>query len=267
MNRVNDVKLKSSNKKFIISIFIFSVIFILSTIFTKFNPVVAFTSQGEFWRFIFVDFLPPNFSKPEQILNASLQTFYMAFGSTVVAAFFALIFAFMGTYSICNNKILNKIVRGIASVLRNIPAIIWAFVLVAAFGIGNTVGVLALIISTTGFLIRAFIETLDELAQESIEALRATGASTFAVITQSAIPISLPGFISWFLYCIETNIRASTILGMVGAGGIGLLMTGYIKQYNYHSASAVIITIIVIIIAVNLLTEYLRKILMILLIF
>ena len=70
----------------------------------------------------------------------------------------------------------------------------------------------------------------------------------------------MPGFIAWFLYCIETNIRASTILGMVGAGGIGLLMTGYIKQYNYHAASTVIIAIALIIIGVNLLTDYLRKI-------
>ncbi|MFR6334184.1 MAG: PhnE/PtxC family ABC transporter permease, partial [Eisenbergiella sp.] len=116
-----------------------------------------------------------------------------------------------------------------------------------------------LIIGTTGFLIRSFIETIDEAAGENMEALKSTGAGIFPVITQSILPASLPGFIAWFLYCIETNIRASTILGMVGAGGIGLLMTGYIKQYNYHAASTVIIAIALIIIGVNLLTDYLRK--------
>ncbi len=147
-----------------------------------------------------------------------------------------------------------------ASILRIIPAVVWAFILVAAFGIGTETGVIALCVSTVGFLTRSFIETLEEVAGENMEALKSTGAGILPVISQSILPAALPGFIAWFLYCIETNIRASTILGMVGAGGIGLLMNGYIKQYNYNAASTVIIVVAVIIIGVNILTEYLRKI-------
>ena len=235
-------------------------LFILSTWYTKFNPMEAIVSQGEFWRFIFVDFLPPRFSQWDQLLDAVLQTFYMAVGSTGISAVMALFLSLLGTPVICPVKPVNFLVRAFASVLRNIPALVWAFILVAAFGIGTAVGVLALIIGTTGFLIRSFIETIDEAAGENMEALKSTGAGIFPVITQSILPASLPGFIAWFLYCIETNIRASTILGMVGAGGIGLLMTGYIKQYNYHAASTVIIAIDLIIIGVNLHTDYLRKI-------
>ena len=235
-------------------------LFLFSTWYTKFNPMEVIVSQGEFWRFIFADFLPPKFSRWDQLLEAILQTFYMAAGATGVSAVIAFFLSLLGTPVICPAKPVNFLVRAFASVLRNIPALVWAFILVAAFGIGTAVGVLALIIATTGFLIRSFIETIDEAAGENMEALRSTGAGILPVITQSILPASLPGFIAWFLYCIETNIRASTILGMVGAGGIGLLMTGYIKQYNYHAASAVIIAIALIIIAVNLLTDYLRKI-------
>ena len=150
-------------------------------------------------------------------------------------------------------------VRGFASILRNIPDLVWAFILVAAFGIGTVVGVMALIISNTGALTRFFIETLDEAAQENQEGLHAAGASMPPVIFQAIIPSALPGFIAWILYSVELNIRSSTILGMVGAGGIGLLLMGYIKQYNYSAASTAILTVAIIIILVNILTEYIRR--------
>lgn len=236
------------------------VLFVLSTIYTKFNPLEIVHSQGEFWRFILTDFVPPKFRQWDQLLAAVLQTFYMAVAATGISAVFAFILSFFGSPVICSHRGLNGLVRAAASVLRNIPALVWAFILVAAFGIGTAVGLLALIIGTTGFLIRSFIETLDEVAGENMEALRATGAGLLPVISQSIIPAAMPGFIAWFLYCIETNIRASTILGMVGAGGIGLLMMGYIKQYNYQAASMVILAIAVIIILVNLLTNLLRKV-------
>jgi phosphonate transport system permease protein len=82
------------------------------------------------------------------------------------------------------------------------------------------------------------------------------------VIVQAVLPAALPGFVAWILYSVELNIRASTILGMVGAGGIGLLLMGYIKQYNYAAASTAIIAVGLIIIGVNLLTDYLRKIIL-----
>lgn len=251
---------KESKRTAYLFFLILLVLFIISTVYTRFNPFEALGQQKEFWRFIFVDFFPPKITGMKQLLDAILQTFYMAVGATGISAVFAFFLAFLGSSSICKSKLANGLIRGFASVLRNIPALVWAFVLVAAFGIGTAVGVLALIIATTGFLIRSFIETLDEVAGENMEALYSTGAGIFSIITQSIIPAALPGYIAWFLYCIETNIRASTILGLVGAGGIGLLMMGYIKQFNYHAACTVIIAVSVIIIAVNLLTDFLRKI-------
>lgn len=248
-----------NQKKTIGYLSIFSLLFLGATIYTKFNPLSAVMAQKEFWKFLLEDFFPPKFTQWDMLLDAVLQTFCMAVAATGISAVLALVLSFFGAASICPWKAVNSAVRGFASVLRNIPALVWAFVLVAAFGIGTAVGVLALVIATTGFLIRSFIETLEEVAGENMEALRSTRAGTLPVVMQSIIPAALPGFVAWFLYCIETNIRASTVLGMVGAGGIGLLMMGYIKQYNYQAASTVIIAIAVIVILVNLLTDYLRK--------
>jgi phosphonate transport system permease protein len=241
---------------------VLSALFVVSTYFTKFNPFKALSAQKEFWSFIFTDFIPPYMGKWGALFASVTQTLYMAMGATGVAAVLSLILGFLGTPAICRCRPVNILVRGFASLLRNIPILVWAFILVAAFGIGAAVGVLALVISTVGELTRYFIETLDEVAGENIEALDATGAGTLPVIAQAIMPAAMPSFIAWFLYCVEVNIRASTVLGMVGAGGIGLLMTGYIKQYNYAAASTAIASVAAIIIGVNLLTDYLRKVIL-----
>ena len=136
---------------------------------------------------------------------------------------------------------------------------IWTFLLIMSFGIGTVVGTLALLITTSGFLIRSFIETIDEVGGESLEALQAVGAGRLSIITQVILPASLPGFLSWLLYSLEVNIRSSTLVGAVGGGGIGLIMMGYIKQFRYHSAMGVILLVAVIVILVDLLTNFLRK--------
>jgi phosphonate transport system permease protein len=238
------------------------VLFVLSTGFTRFNPFAALFSQGEFWSFILADFVPPSMGRLEALLGAALQTMYMALAATGLSAALALFLSFLGSAAITRSVIINSVVRAFASILRNIPPLVWAFILVAAFGIGTVVGALSLIIATTGSLARFFIEILDETAAETMEPLLAAGASMPAIITQALLPGAMPGFIAWILYCVELNIRASTILGMVGAGGIGLLLMGYIKQFNYAAASTAILAVAVIIIGVNLLTTYLRKLIM-----
>ncbi|MDR0653923.1 MAG: ABC transporter permease subunit [Synergistaceae bacterium] len=253
---------RESRRALRVSLCVLSALFVLSTYFTKFNPLKAMLAQKEFWNFIFTDFIPPYMGKWEALFASIMQTLYMAIGATGIAAALSLALGFLGTPAICRLRPVNIFVRGFASLLRNIPVLVWAFILVAAFGIGTAVGVLALVISTVGELTRYFIETLDEIASENIEALDATGAGTLPMIARAILPAAMPSFIAWFLYCIELNIRASTILGMVGAGGIGLLMTGYIKQYNYAAASTAITAVAAIIIGVNLLTDYLRKIIL-----
>jgi phosphonate transport system permease protein len=238
---------------------VLGIFFGLSTGFTRFNPVKALLAQGEFWNFIFADFVPPYMGKWEALLRAVMQTIYMALAATGISAILSFLLSFLGTAAITRSLVVNALIRSFASILRNIPALVWAFILVAAFGIGTVVGLASLIIGTTGSLTRFFIEILDEAAEETMEPLLAAGASMPQIIAQALLPASMPGFIAWILYCVELNIRASTILGMVGAGGIGLLLMGYIKQFNYAAASTAIIAVAVIIIGVNLLTAYLRK--------
>jgi phosphonate transport system permease protein len=252
----------SSRESFRVSlvfVIVLLILFGLSTGFTRFNPIAALLSQGEFWNFIRADFVPPSMGRLESLFRAALQTIYMALAATGISTVLALLLSFPGSSAITRSRTINALVRAFASILRNIPPLVWAFILVAAFGIGTVVGILSLIINTTGYLARFFIEILDEAAEETLEPLLAAGTAMPAIVTQSLLPAAMPGFIAWILYCVELNIRASTILGMVGAGGIGLLLMGYIKQFNYAAASTAILAVAVLIIAVNLLTGYLRK--------
>jgi phosphonate transport system permease protein len=250
---------RESLRASVVFLVVLLVLFGLSTGFTRFNPIGALLSQGEFWNFILADFVPPSMGRLGALFQAAMQTIYMALAATGLSTVLALFLSFPGTAAVTRSRLVNSLVRVFASVLRNIPSLVWAFILVAAFGIGTVVGVLSLIIATTGSLTRFFIEILDEAAEETLEPLLAAGAAMPAIIAQALLPTAMPGFIAWILYCVELNIRASTILGMVGAGGIGLLLMGYIKQFNYAAASTAILAVAVIIIAVNLLTAYLRK--------
>jgi len=127
------------------------------------------------------------------------------------------------------------------------------------FGIGTTIGIMALTINTVGFLLRAFTDVVDEVGRESMEALDSVGAGFFPKLFQCVIPAAMPGFISWLLYAVEINIMSSGVIGALGGGGIGLVLTGYFKLFRYRAAFAIIITLGATIIIVNFITNYLRK--------
>ena len=229
------------------SFLIVAALFLLATAQTQFQPFEFLMSMENFWLFIFEDLLPPKIAD------------FGAIAASMISAVISLAFAFLGSNTTAPWKPLKKIIRFFASLQRNIPSMIWTFLLIMAFGIGTVVGALALLITTCGFLIRSFIETIDEVGGESLEALQAVGAGRLTTITQVIIPASLPGFLSWLLYSLEVNIRSSTLVGAVGGGGIGLVMMGYIKQFRYHSAMGVILLIAGIVILVDMLTNFLRK--------
>lgn len=250
---------KGEKKTMTIALVVITVFFVIASLLTQFNPFQIFLDMHYFWEFIFEDLSPPDFTRAIGLWDGILMTIAMAFAATFVGGILAFAVSFFGSYTTSPSGVLVKIVRGIASFQRNIPNLIWVFILVMAYGIGTTVGFMALVLETFGFLVRAFIETIDEVGGESIEAMDAVGANFFKKLFQCIIPASLPGFISWILYSIEVNIRAATIVGTVGGGGIGLILLGYLKAFRYHTASGVILAVAATVIIVDMLTNLIRK--------
>lgn len=240
----------------------FTIVLILVVIclwYTEFSLVELFENGHYFWAFITEDFLPPAMPDVMTTLGTIGVTLAMAISATTVGGIMAVFVSLFGSEYISPFKKAAKVIRGFATFLRNIPTLVWAFILFSSLGIGTGVGFMALVITSFAFMVRAFIETMDEISGDCVESLEAVGATFWQRVVHGIWPSSIEGFISWFLYCLEVNIRASTIVGMVGGGGIGMVLLSYLKSFKYHRAAGIILSIAVMVIIVEILTNALRS--------
>ncbi len=233
-------------------------------IITEYDMVKGFTSVIKAVIWSFTNFYPnlESFEKLPRIWGKLQETIFLSIASTTVAAILSLIFALFGSNTTKINPILSIISRGIASINRNIPIVAWAMILLLSFGQSSLTGYFALFFVTFGFLTRAFIETIDEVSNSGVEALQASGASYLHIIFQAVIPSSLPQMISWILYMIETNIRSSTLVGILTGTGIGFSFNLYYKSMNYHAASLVVILIVITVFIIEYVSNYLRRVIL-----
>ena len=154
---------------------------------------------------------------------------------------------------------LRFIARIFISFLRNIPVLVWAALLVYIFGIGNMVGLIALVFATLGFLARSYSESINEVAGSKLESLKASGASYLQILFHGLVPEFVPALINWTLFSFEINIRASAILGMVGAGGIGIMIQTNIRLFKYREALSLIVILITMVLVTEILTNKIRR--------
>jgi len=201
-------------------------------------------------------------SKLPNISGKLLDTFLISISATVSASPIALLLAFLGSRSTRPHGAFTLVARGIGSLFRNIPLVAWAMILMFAFGQSSLTGFLALFLGSLGFLVRAFMEALDEVDAGTIEALKATGAPYYSVISRSVIPSSTPQIVSWLLFMIETNVRDATLVGYLTGTGIGFAFDVYYKSFNYHAASLVVIVTVISVLALEAVSNSIRRIIL-----
>lgn len=260
----NKISITNKNEKRMYLIFggVIILLWAVSTFITKFSIAELFMNSGSFWQFVTEDFLPPKLPEGNELINiveSVATTVAMAVSATTVAGILAFFVSLFGSEYISPFPAFAKVVRGIATFMRNIPALVWAFILFSSLGIGTGVGFSALLITSFAFMVRAFVETMDEVSKDCVESLLTVGATFPQRVINGILPSCIQGFISWFLYCFEVNIRASTIVGMVGGGGIGLVLFSYLKSFKYHTAFGIILIIALMVIVVDLFTNRLRR--------
>lgn len=197
--------------------------------------------------------------KMPQILTSLVSTILSAVASSVVGGIFAYILAVLGSRSVGIGDPTSIIVRGIASLFRNIPAVAWSFLLLFSFNQSEFTGFLVLFLGSFGYLTRCFLETIDEISVGVIEALRATGASYLQIVVQAVIPLSITSVVSWLLYMVETNIRDATLVGILTGTGIGFVFNIYYKSFDYDIAAVIILCIVVMVIACEATSNYVRR--------
>lgn len=236
-----------------------SSLFIISIQFLGVSLTELVVGLPHFISFFFTKFFPPEFAN----ICSFLPTIVETIGFAIIATYFATGIAFLLGLLVSRHtnpfQSIRLIVLGALTVIRNIPFVIWGALLVYIFGIGGLVGILALIFVTVGFLGKSYGEAIDEIPEQNLEALKASGASYFQMIIHGIIPNFLPAWINWTLFSFEINIRASVVLGLVGAGGIGVLIDTNINLFKYDQAMAIIIVVVALVLLTETVTNRLRK--------
>lgn len=243
---------------------VFLAIFAAASVITEFNPINGIVSFPAAIQWIASNLIPDNaaMERLPKILSELTETALLSVAVTVVAALLAFFFSLSGSNITKVNFIFKRIVRIVAAFFRNVPDVVWAMLLMFSFGQNILTGFFALFFTTFGLLTRAFIETIDEVSSDCVEALDATGANFIQKVFQGIIPSSLPGITTWVLYMIETNIRSSTLIGILTATGIGYLFDLYYKRLDFSSASLVVVSIVILVLVIETVSNKIRKVIL-----
>ncbi|HEU5464401.1 MAG TPA: phosphonate ABC transporter, permease protein PhnE, partial [Candidatus Binatia bacterium] len=196
---------------------------------------------------------------PQTVIGATLETVQMAVAGTFLALVAAFPLGFLAARNMTPHPSVYYLVRGLLNLVRTIPDLALGLLFVAAVGLGAFAGTLALAIHTATVLGKLLSESAENIDEGVVEALRATGASYAQVLSFAVLPQILPDLISFSLYRLETNIRAASVLGLIGAGGIGYLMSTSFRTFQYQEAAAIVLVLIVLVMIVDAVSSRLRK--------
>ena len=237
-------------------------LYLVSSLITEFKLSEGIMAFPEAMAWITSTLVPDAkaFERVPKIWNKLMETALLSVAVTTIAAVMAFIFSLFGSRTLKFHRLINQIVRTVAAFFRNVPDVVWAMLLMFSFGQNILTGFFALFFTTFGLLTRSFIETIDEVSSDCVEALDATGADFAQIVFQGIIPSSITGIITWILYMIETNIRSSTLIGILTATGIGYLFDMYYKRLEFGSASLVVLSIVVLVIIIETISNQLRKV-------
>ncbi len=201
----------------------------------------------------------PDFSELPSLMIAMGTTLATAFWGTVIALGLALMLAPLAARNLSPHPVIYRLGREILNFMRAIPDLLLALMFVSAFGLGPLPGALALGIHTAGFLGKFFAESLERVDAGKYEALAANGAGFTQTVMFAGWPSISREVAGYTFYIMDRNVRAATVLGLVGAGGIGFELTVTLRLFRYDQASAVIIVILVAIVIIDQLSAWLRE--------
>lgn len=202
---------------------------------------------------------PPATERLAQIGVALLETFQMALVGTVLGVLLSLPIAVCATRHLSPHPALHFLARQAIALARTVPDILWALLFVVSVGLGPFAGTLAIVVDKIGFCGRFFAEAMEEADRGPQEALSAIGADRLSLIVCSVLPAALPSFINTSLFSLEKATRSSVVLGLVGAGGIGLELKVAMDLFNYDEAATIVIAIFALVVLVEWASAHLRR--------
>ena len=201
----------------------------------------------------------PNWSFFPKVIGPLLDTIKMSILGTVIGCAVALPVSILSSSNINHNVPVVSVLRFILSLIRTLPALVIALVCALIFSLGTFSGTVAIAMFTFGVVSKMLYESIETIDMGPFQAMEALGANKFQAFWSACVPQILPVYLSHSLYCFEMNIRASAILGYVGAGGLGITINERIGWRDYESLGMVLLTLFVVVSFIEFFSAYLRK--------
>ena len=240
-----------------IILFCFTLVFVVKDLEIEFIKLISDSSK--YFGDILSRMLPPDFSNLSQLIYAMFETIEIAFLGTIIAIVLSIPLGLFSARNLAPNYLVYIICKTIVIFFRAIPEFIIAMILVIAIGFGAMPGVLALGLHTMGFLAKFYAEDIEHINKGPIDALKSSGATKSQIISFGVIPQILPAFVANNLYILDRNVRMATMLGIVGAGGIGYELQSSFRMFEYERVSAIIILIFLTIFVIDNFSSFIRS--------
>ena len=240
-----------------IVLFCFILFFVVKDLEIDFVKLVSDSSK--YFGDILSRMLPPDLSNLNQLTYAMFETIEIAFLGTFIAIILSIPLGLFSARNLAPNYFIYITCKTIVIFFRAIPEFIIAMILVIAIGFGAMPGVLALGLHTMGFLAKFYAEDIEHINKGPIDALKSSGATKSQIISFGVIPQILPAFVANNLYILDRNVRMATMLGVVGAGGIGYELQSSFRMFEYETVSTIIIIIFITIFIIDYFSAYIRS--------
>ncbi len=221
------------------------------------RPLDLIEHSGNMSTFV-REFFPPDFHDWRIYLEEMVITVHIAIWGTVLAVICAIPCGLLSSENLVPGWVYQP-VRRLMDACRAINEMVFAMLFIVAVGLGPFAGVMALWVHTTGVLAKLFAEAVEAIDPRPVEGVRATGANALEEILYGVIPQVLPLWISYALYRFESNVRSASVLGIVGAGGIGVILHEVIRGFQYAETAAVLIIVVVSVTLIDLVSARIRQ--------
>lgn len=237
---------------------LFTVVVIISIRATGFDLSIII-SRAKQLTVILSKIFSPNFNYFPKVILPLIETIQMSIVGTIVGSLIGLPLAILASSNINKNKPILLVCRFILSVLRSIPTLIYAYIFALIFSLGPLAGTVAIAVFTIGIVAKMLYESIETIDMGPYEAMQSFGASTLQSFWAACMPQILPTYLADCLYCFEINVRASSILGYVGAGGLGILIRERTGLRAYSDLGMILITLFVVVWLIDMINDYLRS--------
>lgn len=222
------------------------------------SPLTMLSGIGNTTEFV-AEAFPPNLDRAGPVAKAMLVTVEMAVIGTLLGVLASFPLSLLAARNTTPHPVIYGATRSLIAFLRSVPDLIWGIVFVVTVGLGPEAGVLAIAVDTAGFCGRFFADRIEDVDPDVVEGLTSTGAGPAGVIVGGVLPSVTPAFVGISMFALESATRSSVVLGVVGAGGIGVELTTSMQLLRYDEALTIILVIFAVVLSVERLAAAIRK--------